>query len=179
MSWEPIAAGALGSECSYRTSESQESRRKVPLPEFFRGYFETTIAPDELLCTVEIPTLPANATAVYLKHAISAEDLAIAGVAVVLIPDEKKSHKAREVRIGLGGVAPVPFRASKAESLLCGVLLDDEAIREAGEIAASETEPMTDPHGSAEYRRKMVKVLVRRALSAAIEQSEGNGHGKA
>ena len=42
-----------------------------------------------------------------------------------------------------------------------------------------ETEPMTDPHGSAEYRRKMVKVLVRRALSAAIEQSERNGHGKA
>src|ERR1700752_3423266 len=46
---------------------SRKGRRNVPLPEFFRGYFETTIAPDELLCTVEIPTLPANATAVYLK----------------------------------------------------------------------------------------------------------------
>src|SRR3989442_2289944 len=80
---------------------SREGRRKVPLSEFFRGYFETTIAPDELLCTVEIPTLPANATAVYLKHAISAEDLAIVGVAVVLIP-ENQSRKAREIRIGLG-----------------------------------------------------------------------------
>ena len=38
---------------------------------------------------------------------------------------------------------------------------------------------MTDPHGSAEYRRKMVKVLVRRAIAAVLEQPERNGHGKA
>jgi CO/xanthine dehydrogenase FAD-binding subunit len=149
------------------------------LREFFRGYFETAVTPDELLYAVEIPTLPGRASAVYLKHAISAEDLAIAGVAVVLIPDEQHSRKAREIRIGLGGVASVPLRASKAESAVRGAVLNDAAIREAGEIAASEADPMTDPHASAEYRRKMVKVLVRRAILAAIEQSERNGYGKA
>jgi aerobic carbon-monoxide dehydrogenase medium subunit len=153
--------------------------RKVPLREFFRDYFETAVAPNELLCDVEIPALPPTASAVYLKHAISAEDLAITGVAVVLIPEEKQSRVAREIRIGLGGVAPVPFRAGKAESALKGVALNDAAIREAGEIAAAEAEPMTDPHGSADYRRKMVKVLVRRAISATIEQSERKGNGKA
>jgi carbon-monoxide dehydrogenase medium subunit len=158
---------------------SRKATRKVPLREFFRGYFETAVTPDELLYAVEIPTLPGRASAVYLKHAISAEDLAIAGVAVVLIPDEQHSRKAREIRIGLGGVASVPLRASKAESAVRGAVLNDAAIREAGEIAASEADPMTDPHASAEYRRKMVKVLVRRAILAAIEQSERNGHGKA
>ena len=158
---------------------SRNGTRKVPLREFFRGYFETVVSSDELLCGVEIPNLPANAASVYLKHAISAEDLAIAGVAVVLVPDERQSRKAREIRIGLGGVAPTPFRASKAERALRDVVLNDAAIREAGEIASSETEPMTDPHGSAEYRRKMVKVLVRRAILAAIEQSERNANGKA
>ncbi len=158
---------------------SRNGTRKVPLREFFRGYFETVVSSDELLCGVEIPNLPANAASVYLKHAISAEDLAIAGVAVVLVPDERQSRKAREIRIGLGGVAPTPFRASKAERALRDVVLNDAAIREAGEIASSETEPMTDPHGSAEYRRKMVKVLVRRAILAAIEQSERNPNGKA
>jgi aerobic carbon-monoxide dehydrogenase medium subunit len=158
---------------------SRKATREVPLREFFRGYFETAVTPDELLYAVEIPTLPGRASAVYLKHAISAEDLAIAGVAVVLIPDEQHSRKAREIRIGLGGVASVPLRASKAESAVRGAVLNDAAIREAGEIAASEADPMTDPHASAEYRRKMVKVLVRRAILAAIEQSERNGHGKA
>jgi carbon-monoxide dehydrogenase medium subunit len=84
-----------------------------------------------------------------------------------------------EIRIGLGGVSAVPFRATKAESALKGAALSEEAVREAGEIASSEAEPMSDPHGSAGYRRKMVKVLVRRAIAAAIEQMERNGNGKA
>jgi carbon-monoxide dehydrogenase medium subunit len=84
-----------------------------------------------------------------------------------------------EIRIGLGGVSAVPFRATKAESALRAAALSDEAIREAGEIASSEAEPMSDPHGSAEYRRKMVKVLVRRAIAVAMEQMERNGNGKA
>ena len=170
----PPALLALNAAVELR---SRKGTRKVPLGEFFRGYFETVVAPDEILCNVEIPPLPANASGIYLKHAISAEDLAIASVAIVLIPDE--GGKAREVRIGLGGVAPTPFRAGKAESALRGAALNEETIRAAAEIAASEADPMTDPHGSAEYRRKMVKVLVRRAISSAMKQSERNGNGKA
>ena len=158
---------------------SKKGARKVPLQEFFRGYFETVVSPEELLCGVEIPELPANARGSYLKHAISSEDLAIAGVAAVIVPDGEAGGKVREVRLGLGGVAPVPFRAIKAENVLRGAALTDAAIREAAEIAASEAEPMTDPHGSAEYRRKMVKVFVRRAIAAAKEKLERNGNGKA
>jgi carbon-monoxide dehydrogenase medium subunit len=97
----------------------------------------------------------------------------------VFIPDDKNAHAVREVRIGLGGVAPVPLRATKAETALNGTLLNPDAIRAAAEIAASEVEPMSDPHASADYRRKMVKVLVRRAIAAATQHPERNGHGKA
>jgi aerobic carbon-monoxide dehydrogenase medium subunit len=171
----PPALLALNAAVELR---SRKGARKVPLQDFFRGYFETVVAPDEILCSVEIPQLPARAAGVYLKHAISAEDLAIAGVAVVLVPDEQQKGNASEIRIGLGGVAPVPFRASKAESFLRGMALNDDVIREAAEVAASEADPMTDPHGSAEYRRKMVRVLVRRAIVAAMAQVERNGNGK-
>jgi carbon-monoxide dehydrogenase medium subunit len=158
---------------------SAKGMRKIPLGQFFRGYFETVVQPEELLCRIEVPKLPAGASGVYLKHAISSEDLAIVGAAVVLVPDAKQARGMSEIRIGLGGVSPVPFRATKAESALKGAALNDEVIREAGEIASSEADPMSDPHGSAEYRRKMVKVLVRRAIAAAIEQTERNGNGKA
>jgi CO/xanthine dehydrogenase FAD-binding subunit len=110
---------------------------------------------------------------------ISAEDLAIAGVAVVLVPDGKQPRGVQEIRIALGGVAPVPLRATQAENALKGAELNDAAIREAGEIASSEADPMDDPHASADYRRKMVKVLVRRAIAAAIADTEGNEDGKA
>ena len=149
---------------------SRSGKRKVPLTEFFRDFFETALAPDELLVRVEIPQLPKGAAGVYLKHAISPEDLAIVGVAVILVPTGKRAREVSQVRIGLGGVAPVPFRAVKAERPLTGAVLNDEAIREAGEIASSEAEPATDPHGTADYRRKMIKVFVRRALIAALEQ---------
>ncbi|MSP41048.1 MAG: xanthine dehydrogenase family protein subunit M [Deltaproteobacteria bacterium] len=153
--------------------------RKVLLTEFFRGYFETAVAPDEILCRVEIPALPGGAVGAYIKHSISAEDLAIAGVAVVVVPDDKKSGAVREVRIGLGGVAPMPFRATRSENALNGTVLSSESIRAAVEFAAEAADPMGDPHASAEYRRKMVKVLVRRAIAAAMQQAERNGHGKA
>ena len=152
--------------------------RTLDLADFFRGYFETVVKPDELLVKIEIPPQPAGAVGVYLKHAISPEDLAIASACVLLIRGGKQG-KAQEVRIGLGGVAPVPFRASKAEQVLAGAALDEAGIREAAEVAAAEAEPMSDPHGSANYRRKMVKVLVRRALLALTDESKRNGHGKA
>src|SRR5688572_8071218 len=135
----PPALLALGASVELR---SRKATRKVPLTEFFRGYFETAVAPDEILCRVEIPALPQGASGAYLKHSISAEDLAIAGVAAVVIPDDKKTGAVRELRIGLGGVAPVPFRATKAESAVKGNVLNDEAIRAAAETAASEAEPM-------------------------------------
>jgi carbon-monoxide dehydrogenase medium subunit len=158
---------------------SRKATRKVTLTEFFRGFFETAVAPEEILSRVEIPVLPQGARCAYIKHAISPEDLAIAGVAVMLVPDENKADALRELRIGLGGVAPVPFRSAKAEAAVNGKVLNDDAIRAVAEIAASEAEPMSDPHASADYRRKMVKVLVRRAIAAAMERAERNGHGKA
>lgn len=172
----PPALLALNAAVELR---SRKGSRKVPLTEFFTGYFETAVAPDEILCRVEIPDLPKGAIGTYIKHSISAEDLAIVGVAVMLVPDEHKSGAVRELRIGLGGVAPVPFRATQAESALSGKVLSSEVIRAAAEIAAKEADPMGDPHASADYRRKMVKVLVRRAVVAAMQQAERNGHGKA
>jgi carbon-monoxide dehydrogenase medium subunit len=158
---------------------SSKGTRKIPLREFFRGYFETVVAPEEILCSVEIPKLPGGASGCYLKHAISPEDLAIAGVAVLLVPEDPRARRMREVRIALGGVAPVPLRATKAENVLNSVTLNEKVIEDAARIAASEAEPMTDPHASAAYRSKMVTVLVRRAIAAAIAQMEGNGNGKA
>jgi carbon-monoxide dehydrogenase medium subunit len=78
-----------------------------------------------------------------------------------------------EVRIALGGVAAVPFRAKKAEAALKESVIDEQALRAAGELAAAEAEPMTDPHATADYRRKMIKVFVRRAICTALDQAEG------
>jgi len=153
--------------------------RQVPLSEFFTGYFETALEPDEILCRIDIEHPPAGAAGVYLKHAISPEDLAMVGVAAVAVPDGKRPGGVAEVRIGIGGAAPVPLRAAKAEAALEGAVLDAETARAAGEMAATEVDPPSDPHAGADYRRKMVSVFVRRALLRAAKQIEENNHGAA
>ena len=94
---------------------------------------------------------------------------ATVGVAITL---QAKNGICEDVRLGLNSVAPTILRAKKAEEVLRGKPITDSALREMGEIAATEVDPMDDNRGSAEYKREMVKVLVRRAAVEALEMIE-------
>ena len=80
-------------------------------------------------------------------------------------------------RIALGAVAPTPIRAYKAEQLLQGQRITPRLLAEAAAIAVTETSPISDLRASADYRRKISAVLVRRALENAIEQTRQAGAG--
>lgn len=151
-----------------------KGQRTIPIEKFFTGYLETARNPGEVLRMIEIPTPPPDAVGVYLKHILRAGDLAIVGVAV-LLSLETESKQCREIRIGLGGVAPVPLRAYKAEKILQGSLIGEEILNEAATIAMSEVDPISDTHGSAEYRRKMVSVFVKRAIRQAANAASKQG----
>jgi carbon-monoxide dehydrogenase medium subunit len=140
-------------------------KRKMALSDFLTGYFETCLAPDEILTGIEIPALPAAGTAVYLKHTNRAGDLAIVGVAALL---DTQDGFCREARIAVGGVGAVPFRATEAEKLLCGNTLGEQLIGEAARAAMDMADPLSDAHASADYRRKMVRVFVTRAIKQAL-----------
>ena len=75
-------------------------------------------------------------------------------------------------RIGLGPVAPVPFRARETEAFLAGKPANGETFAQAGEIASGEAKPRTSLlRASKEYRVEVLKVLVRNGLSRAVEQA--------
>ena len=75
----------------------------------------------------------------------------------------------KDARIALSNAASVPLRAREAEGRLIGKAVNDDLIAEAGEAASAEASPPDDVHGSAEYRKEMVKVLVRRVAKKALE----------
>lgn len=141
--------------------------RAVPLESFFVGPGQTILADDELLVEVEIPAPPAASAGVYLRHTPREEmDIAVVGGASFLVMDTWEKQ-CREARIALGAVAPTPVRAPEAETFLQGKELSDDVIEEASVIAAGAASPISDMRGSAEYRRELVKVLVRRTLREA------------
>jgi carbon-monoxide dehydrogenase medium subunit len=160
----PLLALNATAEC-----KSRKGTRKIPLTDFFRDYFTTRLEAGEVVSRIDLPALPPKAKGVYLKHSMRAEDLAMVGVAVVLVPDG--GEKIVDLRIALGGVAPVPFRAKRAESLARDKpKITPELIEEMAEAAAAEADPITDADASAQYRSKMVRVFVRRAIQQAMRK---------
>jgi len=150
--------------------------RQVPLSRFFTGFFETVLGPGELVADVRVPACPPGARSGYVKFCPrSAEDKPLIGVAA-LIGLDARTGACREARIGLAGAAPTPIRAARAESLLSGAVADDRSIRAAADAAADEAQPLSDLMGSADYRREMVRVWVRRLLTAL---RDGQGPGRA
>ena len=139
--------------------------RSVPVTRFFRGFYETALEPGEIVTAVRIPAPPPSARSGYVKFTPrSAEDKPLVGVAALVALDA--AGRCAEARIGLGGAAPTPIRAHRAEMVLRGEALGDAAVRAAAETAASEAEPLSDLMGSADYRREMIRVWVRRLLVA-------------
>jgi len=147
---------------------SARGKRKIPLADFFTDYFTTSLAPDEILLGIEIPSQPVGCRAVYLKNTMRPGDLAIVGVAALL---EMQDGVCREARLALGGVGPVAFKALEAEKLLRGQRLGEKLIDEAAEAAAAMCDPIGDAHASAEYRKKMARVFVRRAIKQAMSEN--------
>ncbi|HEC21522.1 MAG TPA: xanthine dehydrogenase family protein subunit M [Chloroflexi bacterium] len=140
---------------------SARGERTLPLAEFYTGFMTTALEPDELVAEIRVP-VPAGRTA-YLKYGRRHTNTpAVVTVAAHLVLNGKKVEDAR---LALNAVGPHPIRATQAEALLTGSTLDEETIAAAAAAAAEECEPFTDPIASAWYRRRMVNVFVRRALS--------------
>ena len=106
--------------------------------------------------------------AIYIKHTVrKALDLAIVGVAALVTVD---GDSLSDVRIAIGAAAPTPIRVKAAEKLLKNQKLSDDLLEKAGQAALEAAIPIDDIRASAEYRRKMVKVLTIRAVKQAVEQ---------
>jgi carbon-monoxide dehydrogenase medium subunit len=136
--------------------------RVIPASEFFYGFFMSALEPTEMVVEVRFPG-PAPHAAIQ-EFARRAGDFAIVAAAVSVEVSEGKSRSASVV---LGGVADVPLRVEEAEKVLEGAELGPEAFEEAGREAAKAIDPASDIHGSAEYRRDLAAVLVKRALAEA------------
>ncbi len=140
--------------------------RALPLDEFLRGPFEVALQPAELLTSVTIPKTPARTAARYLRFGVLERPLLSVAGCVTL---SKDGRSLVDVRIAVGCVGPRPVRARDAEAMLRGRSLEDALshLAQAGRVAAEAAGPADDHRASAEYRRAMIEVLVKRAVVAA------------
>jgi aerobic carbon-monoxide dehydrogenase medium subunit len=148
--------------------------RTLPVQELFLDFYTTSLADDEIITEVMIPLLPKKSGIEYQRFSSSSVvDKPAAGVAVRLTL-ERGNEVIQLARVVLGCVGATPVRARGAEEILIGKrLLLDSAI-EAGKAASQECDPITDLRGSAEYKRAIIGVLVKRAAVKAYERAMRN-----
>ena len=141
--------------------------RTLPLRDFLRGPFQTALEPGELLVSVRVPCAPAGAAIAHKKLAFHERPAATVSCLVRL-----EGPGVAEVRVAVGSVGVVPVRAAGAERLLSEIEVGDGgALDQAAEAAAAEAEPVEDANGSVEYKRNLVRVLVKRCFAEAAERA--------
>jgi carbon-monoxide dehydrogenase medium subunit len=160
----PPVLVALGASVS---TVGPKGGRTIPLEKLYAGYLETTLAGGELIGEVIVPA-QGRRRAAYLKCTTrSADDWPALGVAVALDAD---GVLVRDVRIVISAATDVPTRLAAPEAALRGARVDDKTLREAADAAAAEANVIGDEHGSAAYKRDLLRVYLARAIRAALQE---------
>jgi carbon-monoxide dehydrogenase medium subunit len=164
----PATMLALGASV---VATGPKGQREIAIRDFFPGLFTTALEPEEILTEIKIPFPPPRSGGAYLKLERKVGDYATAGVAVQITLDD--AGTCTRAGIGLTNVGMTPIKATQAEASLVGKQLDAAAIQQAAQLAASESQPMDDIRGSADYKRDLVRVLTTRALNTALDRAKG------
>ncbi len=162
----PAGVVALEAELSV---QGPGGERTIPATEFFLGFLTTALGPDEVLTSVRVAALPARTGVNYQKLANQASGYAVVGVAAVVTLAADGGCEA--ARIGITGAGASAVRATAVEDALCGRPLDEATVAAACEVADEGIDLLDDLHASADYRRRVVRGLARRAVLAAATRA--------
>jgi len=162
----PAVMIAMGAEVVITGAEGS---RAVSIDDFFHGFYMTAIQPNEILTELRIPIPAAGTGNAYHKFERKVGDYATAGAAVqITIGNDNVIENAG---IGLTNVNMTPMRASRSEEALGGKPLSDETIGQAAQYASEDCNPSEDLRGDVEYKRAMVKVVVKRMIELAAKRA--------
>ena len=149
---------------------ARDDEREVPLGEFVVGPYETVRRDAEILTSVRLAPWPAGTVGVYVKYGMHERPTLGVGVALT-VQGGRVSH----ARLAIGCVGPRPQRLADGEARLgdCSLAEIERRAEEVGAAAAAAVDAVSDLHGSAEYKRDMTRVFVRRALVVAAARAAG------
>jgi len=142
-------------------AKSTRGERLIAATDYFQGIMSTALAEDELLAEARLPLLASDAKFGFNEFNRRAGDFAMAAA---LVSYRLQGGKIAEARVGVGGAEPCPRRIAEAEAALNGKAPGDAVFRTAAEAAAAAIEPLEDHQTTGEYRRDLVRAVVRRAL---------------
>jgi aerobic carbon-monoxide dehydrogenase medium subunit len=151
-------------------TRSVRGEREILLTDFFKGFYETALTPDEILTELIVPDGAPDTRATYLKYVSrSSEDRPCVGMALVL--ESHADGNCKNLRLVAGAVSETPQEMASAEALAAGKPLNDAMIADIAEAYSTAIEPLSDLRGSAWYRKQIIRVMARRAMQQVMVAS--------
>jgi len=150
---------------------SLSEERTLAVEDFLKDYLETALQADEILTEIRVPNPPPHTGTAYTKSSLIDHGRAMVSTAVSITLSPGK-ETCSDARIVLSAVTPVAMRAKEAEKVLIGKEIKDSLLEEAGQAASERTSPISDIYASEEYKRELVKVLVKRVAREATERAK-------
>lgn len=156
------------------TAASARGRRELAVRELFQDYFTTALAPDEVLTEVTIPAARPGTGIAYIKFTPQSKaDKPVLGVTALV---RRAGERCEDAAVVVGAAGPVPLALPGADAALAGRALDAAAMEAVAARYAETAQPVSDTRGSEGYKRRMIRVLVARALRQAWTRAgEDNG----
>jgi carbon-monoxide dehydrogenase medium subunit len=164
----PATMLAYGAEV---VAQGPNGERVIPISSFFKGLYESDLAPNEILTEVRIPSPKPRSGGAYLKLERKVGDFATAAVAAQVELDSNGNFAS--VGIGLTNVGLTAIKAIAAEEFLKGKAASDDNIRQAAKLASEAAQPIADVRGSEDYKRSLVRTYTVRALRLAVQRAKG------
>jgi carbon-monoxide dehydrogenase medium subunit len=159
--WCALTAGLGGTV----ETASAAGPRRIAAAEWFTGRHRTARRPDELVTAVSLPLLGAGTGTGFAEHRRTHGSFALAAAAAAV---RVSAGRVEWARIGLANAAEIPLRAERAETVLTGNPVSGELLEAAAATAAAEADPVPEPYCPPDYRRAVLRVLVRRSLEQAL-----------
>ena len=161
----PPVLSALGARVSIA---GPNRNRELPLEKLYAGYYETVLEKNELITAVTVPALNGRKAAYMKVTSRTADDWPSLGVAVTFALAD---GRIREPIVVVSAATEKVTRMSAVEKALESAAPDDATLRRAGDAAADEVQTLSDAHGSAPYKRELLRVYLRRAVRQALDES--------
>ena len=147
-----------------------DGMKTLPLKDFFTGLGKNLLKPGDIVLSVTLPVPPVDHIGQYLKLGRNRlSDLSIVGVSVLGYKDSK-TKSGYSFRLAIASVAPVPFVPQKSQDILANNQVTPEVIEQAAQAAMDSVTPIDDVRGSAQYRKHMVRNLVKRGLTEVMQK---------
>ncbi len=161
---------AVGAVCDIANAEGG---RTLAVEEFVTGVGTNALGEGEFLLGVKVPTPANNTRDAYLRFIPRTEmDIAVAGCGVSVTIESDGVCSA--ARVAIGAVAPTALLVPSAADALIGTQLDEAALQASGAACTEASSPISDKRGTADYRRKVIAVLCRRAAAIAKSRAMGD-----